>query len=254
MKLNLPDILTVSVFDSRRHLSALCATPPRTVKKYELEYYFEDGGTSVLNGIEYKIKKGYILFAKPGDIRYSHLPFTCRFIHFTLSDECLISEFEKIEPFFYALNDKNIEDTFISISRHLYSANEFDNISACAELLLFLRSLIPDRAHCATSTLQAKTFIKNNYHNNISTKSVADACFTSESYLYKLFKKEFNITPGEYITNYRISVARDLLAGTDLSLTDISSRCGFNSQSYFSYCFKKHTGLSPKDFRRSYFL
>lgn len=168
------------------------------------------------------------------------------------SDEILISEFQKIKSFFYVGKNNNIKSSLKAIEKHWYSSNEFDKITASAELVLFLRSLIFDKESISAVISQAKEFIKSNYHNDISIKNIADACFTSESYLYKLFKKKMNITIGEYITNCRISAACDLLANTEMSLTNIASMCGFNSQSYFSYCFKKNTGLSPKDFKKSY--
>ena len=252
MNISLPDNLTISVFDSKKNYSSVVTTPPRVVQNYEFEYYFESGGIVAINNIEYKVQKNYILFAKPGDIRYSRPPFTCKFIHFTLTDETLISEFQKIKPYFYAGKDNDIESFLKSLRKHWYSSNVFDKITASAELLLFLRSLIFDKEAISVLISQAKEFIKSNYHNDISIKNIADACFTSESYLYKLFKKKMNITIGEYITNCRIAAACDLLTNTEMSLLDIAFQCGFNSQSYFSYCFKKNTGLSPKDFKKSY--
>ena len=47
-----------------------------------MELFFEDEGCSVINGQLFPIKKGNILFAKPGDLRQSILPFKCKFLHF----------------------------------------------------------------------------------------------------------------------------------------------------------------------------
>lgn len=55
-------------------------------------------------------------------------------------------------------------------------------------------------------------------------------------------------TPNEYITDRRLSTAADMLAENDLSVAEVAYKCGFNTPQYFSGCFKKRFGLSPKDY------
>lgn len=68
--------------------------------------------------------------------------------------------------------------------------------------------------------------------------------------LHKLFTEYYGITPSDYILKIRISAAKQLLITKDDSLARIAADCGFSSQSYFNYSFKKQTGLSPLKYRK----
>lgn len=70
-------------------------------------------------------------------------------------------------------------------------------------------------------------------------------------YLRRCFKEDTGKTPLEYLTRLRISLAQNLLIQDDFNgITDVALRCGFNDSFYFSTCFKKHTGLTPSQYRR----
>ncbi len=252
MNYSFPDILTLGTFDSKEDYPTAFTTAPRTVFYYELEYFFMDGGTSVINGVPYKISKGSILLAKPGDIRYSQLPFTCRFVHFTLDDNNFTDSIKRIKSFSHVTERNKTEDFFSTISSLFHSGNTIDHMAASAELLLLLRSLTFEQSGNTNIISIAQKFIEDNYHLDICADSIAQECNVSVSYLHQMFKKKLNITPGDYLIRCRISAACNLLINTTLPLIDIAFRCGFNSQSYFSYCFKEHTGLSPKDYRKKY--
>ena len=251
MKHNLPIILGAGNFDSKTRFKGINVTVPRNVNTYELEYFSDSKGIAVINGKEYPIKKGTVLFAKPGDIRYSHLPFSCKFLHFNLTDKSLINAFESIPSFFSVSNPTATEETLSIIIALVYSANQFDNIAASAELISLLHKLNNEKIEKPTVISLAKTFIEQNYKENISVDEVATACNVSPAYLHKIFKNTLGITPGNYLLNIRISVAQNLLVNTHQSLIEIAFNCGFNSQSYFSDCFKKNVGVTPKNFRKN---
>lgn len=251
MKHNLPIILGAGIFDSKNRFKGINITKPRKVNTYELEYFSDYKGIAVINGKENPIKKGAILFAKPGDVRYSHLPFGCKFLHFNLTDKSLINAVENIPSFFSVSNPNATEETLSKIITLVYSANQFDNITASAELISFLHKLSLEKKENPTVLSLAKAFIEQNYKENISINDVAAACNVSTAYLHKIFKNTLGITPGNYLLNIRISVAQNLLVNTHQPLIEIAFNCGFNSQSYFSDCFKKYVGITPKDFRKN---
>jgi transcriptional regulator GlxA family with amidase domain len=58
-------------------------------------------------------------------------------------------------------------------------------------------------------------------------------------------------SPHDYLLTRRISAAKGLLIGTDLPLSEVAIRCGFNSQAYFSDCFRRKTGQTPGSFRKN---
>lgn len=252
MNFEFPEIISSGIFDTKKSRPGISSTPPRTIYYYELEYYLEDGGICVINDVSYDIKKGSILLVKPGDTRYAHLPYVCRFIHFNAHDEKLSALLKDIKPFSYASDRKKTEDFFTVASAFFYSKNIIDNMAASANLMLLLQSLSLESPQSTSIVYDAQKFIESNYHINLSTEDIASECNVSVSYLHQVFKKRLHTTPGDYLTACRISAACNMLINTTLSLIEISFSCGFNSQSYFSYCFKQHTGVSPMDYRKSH--
>ena len=65
-----------------------------------------------------------------------------------------------------------------------------------------------------------------------------------------LFKKFTNFTPMEYLTNYRVERACELLKPTDKTVAEIAFDCGFSGNSYFGEIFKRSMGITPKEYRK----
>jgi AraC-like DNA-binding protein len=96
---------------------------------------------------------------------------------------------------------------------------------------------------------EAVSYMRSNYHEDISIEMVAEYVNLNTSYFYKIFRKVMQKTPAEYLNQLKISKARSLLERTDIPINDICFYAGFNSRQYFSYAFKKHTGMTPKQYR-----
>lgn len=103
----------------------------------------------------------------------------------------------------------------------------------------------------SSSIKKALRYIEKNYCNTVSLKEVADYVGLNSAYFSSLFKKELNMTFSSYIIKKRIDEGKHLLSATNLSLTEIAMALGFDSHSYFSNVFKAHTGMTPKQYRRS---
>lgn len=97
---------------------------------------------------------------------------------------------------------------------------------------------------------RAKAYIRRHLHQNITRSELANYVWLNEDYLSRLFKKETGKKLSDYILDERIGQAKSLLARTDLSISVIALKCGFNDSTYFSYVFKKQTSMTPVDFRR----
>ncbi len=250
MKTILPSILGAGYFDSRKKFPKVKQTQPRTVDCYELELFFEDGGYSVINNQKHQIKKGGILFAKPNDIRYSLLPFKCIFLHFDNLPEDFIKRFEAFPCFFESENFEKIYEDVTQIIKLYCSADSVNNICATAKLLLLLKDIQTPKSEENNIALKAKLYIHNNYNEDLNIDSIAEHCNISASYLHKVFSKIYGIGPAEALVNRRIYKAKDLIINTDLSFCEIAYICGFHSQSYFSDCFKRKNGITPREFKQ----
>lgn len=95
------------------------------------------------------------------------------------------------------------------------------------------------------------TFIQENYHKQISLQTLAMEFHISESHLSNLIKKHSGKKFTEHLTELRIREAQGLLANTNDSVEEIAKMVGYLDSFYFSRVYKKHTGLSPAEFRRT---
>ena len=102
----------------------------------------------------------------------------------------------------------------------------------------------------AAITRKAKQFIDRNYMNeDVSLRTVAAAVGLSPSYLSALFKKESGENLSEYLTRVRIHHSKELLCCTSKLISEIAYDVGYRDYRYFSQIFKKHTGLTPRQFQ-----
>lgn len=83
-----------------------------------------------------------------------------------------------------------------------------------------------------------------------SVKYFAERCFLSPNYFGDLIKKETGRTPQEYIQSKVISLAKDELASTSHSISEIGFRLGFQYSQHFNRYFKRSTGLTPSEYRK----
>ena len=98
----------------------------------------------------------------------------------------------------------------------------------------------------------AREFIKENYSNeSLSLQMVAEKVGFSPNHFSTIFSQQMGETFIEYLTKVRVEAGKHLLSETNLKTTEIAYRIGYNEPRYFNYIFKKHTGLSPKEFKAS---
>lgn len=95
-----------------------------------------------------------------------------------------------------------------------------------------------------------KDYISKNYMNEtLSVKDISTHVFLSTSYVCTFFKNETGQTLNQYLTEYRMERAKQLLGDSRYKITEISSRVGYSDGNYFGKSFKKYSGLSPSEYR-----
>lgn len=95
-----------------------------------------------------------------------------------------------------------------------------------------------------------KSYISRNYMNDtLSVKDISEHVFLSTSYVCTFFKNETGHTLNQYLTEYRMEKAKQLLRDARYKIADISSRVGYSDGNYFGKSFKKFCGLSPSEYR-----
>jgi transcriptional regulator GlxA family with amidase domain len=104
--------------------------------------------------------------------------------------------------------------------------------------------------HVRERVEEVRTYLEQNLTKDLDMDEVARAASLSPFYLTRIFKARYGVPPYRYLIRLRISHASQLLRDSSLSVTQICHRSGFNSLSHFITTFRRHTGLSPSQYRR----
>lgn len=156
----------------------------------------------------------------------------------------------------YAVSDG---DTVRELQRHSPIQEQifFDDSSEAWEryLKFFLtaRDLVSEQRKKSSKVIcdRAVELIETRYMDQqLSLVSISNEIVVSPNYLSTLIKRSSGSTFVDLLTRRRIEAAKELLCCTTMKIKDISEKCGYSDQHYFSYCFKKVTGVSPNTYRR----
>ncbi|MGI6546351.1 MAG: AraC family transcriptional regulator [Fastidiosipilaceae bacterium] len=121
-------------------------------------------------------------------------------------------------------------------------------------VLQIMNDVSPELSYRKENPLLTKTlaYINHNLYENLSLEKIADELFVSKYYMSHFFKAQTGYTPLQYIMRRRIGEAQSLLLSTDLSVTEIATRVGFNNSNQFYVQFKKYIGISPSLYKQHY--
>jgi AraC-like DNA-binding protein len=97
--------------------------------------------------------------------------------------------------------------------------------------------------------VRAKLFIDDNYASPLDLNKLSDeACFSKYHFL-RLFKKTYNKTPYQYLSEIRIEKAKEKLKHEGMKVSEVCEEVGFESKTSFTQKFKEYTGETPAIFR-----
>ena len=246
-------------FDSRIKFPRVIAQETRKVTEYEIELSTEDQpGTSYLDGTVVPLKKGTMICAKPGAIRYSRLHFKCLHFHIRTADPHLREQLQKLPNSFPVTDLNAFTDCFhqiLSLDTGMFPAQQFLLQSYLGRLLYLIieecRSSDPTAYQHRRTMLSSEDYIRTHLSEDLSLETLAARVNLSAVYFHKLFSAHAGMTPAQFVLTSRIATAKALLKTGELSIGEIASRCGFSSQSYFNYKFKSVTGETPLQYRNT---
>ena len=153
------------------------------------------------------------------------------------------SIFDAFEEAFTACADESSGYEFYvrhALSKVILSLTEHNNLNL-SSLRVFSRR--EDRLK------QMIKWIDLSYGQPITLHSIANAVSISPRECERIFKQLLHISPMKYLLQKRITEASELLACSDLPITEVGLSCGFSSHSYFSKQFRAMTGYTPRDYR-----
>lgn len=102
-------------------------------------------------------------------------------------------------------------------------------------------------SHSRVVAEKARLYIQEHYmEGDLSISDISRELYINQTYLRKMFKEEMGMTLWEFLTKYRMHMAKQLILNTEHNLTRIAEMVGYNDVSYFGKCFKKYYHVSPK--------
>ena len=256
----LPKIVAVGIYNAQLVFKNRSVSPNRKTTMFELELPIEAGGVSYIDDSSHLISDKVVICAKPGQLRHTRLPFKCYYVHMIVSEGRLFDILSSLPNYIDLQNNREVLEMFVSLCEH----NDLTNPENEIMLHSLLMKLIYTLDKCAPQYKSKHSpkrnnhdiieetieYISKNLASDLSLEKLCERANFTPIYFHKLFKASTGKTLREYVEEQRIKKAIELLVSTEMTLTQIAYDCGFSSQSYFSYAFKRCTGTTPRGYAK----
>lgn len=114
----------------------------------------------------------------------------------------------------------------------------------------YVERLADEKKDEVSAVEQVRLYVMEHVAEEISVEKLAKMVFLSTNHLMRSFKKKYGKTIVEYVADYRLSLAEELLKNTSLTVTMVSAKVGYPNYAYFTKQFKKYSGYTPSEFRK----
>lgn len=252
----LPEIVSVGIYNAQLVFKNRAVSPNRKTTMFEIELPIGEGGVSYIDDTAHPISERTVICAKPGQMRHTRLPFKCFYVHIIINQGQVYDILTALPDFIELSDTGHLREIFREMSQLAVTGLPEDQLllqSLLLKLIYALRRQVPELTanHAAKTNNQAvihKTlsYINHNLTAPLTLERLSREAKFSPVYFHKLFRASTGKTLHDYIEEQRIKKSIALLLSTDMTLTEIAYACGFSSQSYFSYAFKRRMGTAPR--------
>ena len=249
--------------------------PPHWHSEFEIIRVIKGTFTVYLNNEEFNLTKDSIILVPPRvlhrgiptDAIYECIVFDTNMLKRRSGERInyYITPITKSDVTFRCSVQRDDLDIYISIEAlfsQIKNRNEHYELSVYGTLFLLIGNLYnngyikKNKSHALHSkktntVITILSYIEDHFTEQISLQTLAKACHKDKKYICRIFREYTSKTPIDYINELRISYAKGLITEKALSLTQIAYECGYNDSGYFSKVFKKCTGITPSDFKKS---
>lgn len=257
----LPDVISAGIYNAQIVYKNKAISPNRKTTMFEIELPIGEGGISHINDSSHQISENTVICAKPGQVRHTKLPFRCYYVHLIVNNGVLFDILSSLPDYIELADSTLIKEIFVAICKSYNSGASREDILTQSLLLKLIYTL--DKSAASSNKAyrpkpsnkevieQTVQYIKGNIAEEMSLESLSARASFSPVYFHKLFRASTGKNLREYIEEQRIKRAIELLTSTDKTLTEIAYECGFSSQSYFSYAFKRRIKMTPREYAKA---
>ena len=221
-------------------------------KCYELVYYFSGSGSFFVNDVRYEYTDKTCVLIPPNAVHNDRHASDCSLacIGFTVGEEC--------PDLPVLLDDKKGEIAYyVNAITNEFTEKKKDYVAVIRALMLciftlFRRQVDSGSAKDAKKDLitRAIEYIDEYYLTDITSEQLSAVSNYSYERFRHLFRAVTGLPPKQYIEAKRIEHAKQLLASTSLSVTEVGSRCDFSTTSLFIKKFSESVGITPYKYFR----
>lgn len=202
-----------------------------------------------------------------------------------LTEENVEAEIERcIDKIYNSFDEHNVNPKIININidyllcQFLYLAKDLDSEVDQEEVLRYISECAFEQCAARGSAKHFKAFVKEfaaylaqlrqsnshgvlkevereielNYRENLSLKSLSEKYYINSAYLGQLFKKNYGVSFKDYLNNYRLEKASELLIRTNNKVCHIAESVGYNNLDYFINKFVRLKGKTPLQYRKQF--
>ncbi len=262
-KTEISDNILVNIYNSGyQKCEANHSMGPLVKKNYLIHHVVSGKGTYTVNEKTYNISKGDTFIIYPNTV-VSYCadqsdPWEYYWVGFGGVDVKMLidkTDFSKENCVIHTNREDDLKETLLNI--YNASGSEFfRHIKMIGYLYQFLSILIEESKNTVeeidisqTYIKKAIDFISENYNKPINITDIASYIGISRSHLYKIFTKQLSVSPKNYLDNFRIMQAKELLERTNYTINEVASMVGYDDQLHFSKAFKKNTTKSPRQYK-----
>ena len=259
----LPKIVAIGVYNSEIAAKNIAISKNRKTSMFEIELPIEVGGVSYIDSQSMPITDDIIICAKPGQIRHTKFPYKCYYVHMISDSGELYNRLVSTPDIFKTDRISVYQTIFSKLVKYYNTFTAIDEIIVQSLILELIYTIIQDSAKIIESKKfknnnriiieKSLDYIEKNITENLSLENISDYVSLSPIYFHNCFKSAVGKTLHDYIEEQRIKKAINLLTTTDFPLTKIAYECGFSSQSYFSYVFKRRLKCTPREYAKEIF-
>ena len=242
---------------------------PATRNHYLFHYVLSGTGTLIANNSKgetrtYSVKSGQGFMIFPGQINTyiadEQLPWKYMWIEFDglrVKEALSVTDLCKAAPGDH-FHSKELREKLADEMLYIVNHPQESSFHLIGHLYLFLDYLLQSAKSTKLVSSgrmsdyyikEAINYIEQNFQNNISIEDIAAVCGINRSYFGKIFRNSIGRSPQEFLMNYRMVKATELLKLTSLSIADVGSAVGYENQLHFSRAFKNIYGVSPREWK-----